>query len=684
MAWWKAAGGFEVVFDPNVREAGPGEVLLGLGDAGKSQPGIALNQKGAGGGLASVSAYVAGAPDALVAGWRAALPGGLADVRRFVVEDLSLDTCLAALLFARRLTGEALPAPAWIDYVSEWEKGNCVDAEPAHSVACLHTALAHSYMHLGSDGRAVAPVAALLAEGFGACLDFLSAVIDANADPRSAHLPKAEPACQRAIAHFRFEEQNYHLALQHGCVCQLLLPLASGRKVLVDALIVEEEQPSALLKIFARRDAKTHTGNGFTLLALHRPGMALTGNDMVISVDPASGVTLEPLWRRLEELENQRWDGARPNSNPRPLASYQVDGKPAPGAPDQPWYDDGGRYTLIAAPKAVEMAGQRQPGTKLSWREDVIPALWSLFIPIPGPEDLGVAVSEVGDFRKAEVAWTRRGILSVSHSPTFHAWLASLSRGEAVSSPLDLPRANEFEVLAVQGGLAIAHAQGATLFDDWTHQNLEPLLAKVFDDMAQARTTYGSFLEEKVLDKALAHQKRASRKGFDPEHLRELKEHLLEHKRHLLAVSARTLSSGEPANAAAFRDILKRHWGLAASYAEVERNLDRIEEVTGSIYEELVERRKLKYRAITIGLGTAFMIKEAMEVFRPLWVPNWHEWTFEMAKGHIDPHELHHLMEKVEKIAGYEHLEMAGLAAVFALAALFYFKKQISIGEGGE
>jgi hypothetical protein len=83
-------------------------------------------------------------------------------------------------------------------------------------------------------------------------------------------------------------------------------------------------------------------------MAVHNSKVKGTGNDIVISVDPLKNVYLKALWSTLEKEENLLWGKSRPKNNPRPLKSY-----PHNNGPNEPWWDDMGNYTLIAAPKMV-------------------------------------------------------------------------------------------------------------------------------------------------------------------------------------------------------------------------------------------------------------------------------------------------------------------------------------------
>ena len=111
---------------------------------------------------------------------------------------------------------------------------------------------------------------------------------------------------------------------------------------------------SGAAKAFARNDHE-HAWfcQGFSLIAVYRP-LANPGEDLTISVDPTAGIHLEDLWRALERLEDRRWGDKRPRDQPRPLKSYEK--KTDNPGPNQPWWDYGGRYTLVAAPRAPRPA----------------------------------------------------------------------------------------------------------------------------------------------------------------------------------------------------------------------------------------------------------------------------------------------------------------------------------------
>ena len=183
---------------------------------------------------------------------------------------------------------ERLPATteAWCNYVTRWEQGYTrQNVAPRQSIAQLLTTLGHSYFAIDdsgatakvdakefADGAHGLPVVAGRRAGEGRC----SRPLDVATVPRS-------DAMARAQAHLEYEFERYQRALRHGKVCQLAVPLAaSGRRLLVDALFLEEHVASGLLKVFARNDCeRSWTRRGFEVLGIHRPSLRGTGNDMV-------------------------------------------------------------------------------------------------------------------------------------------------------------------------------------------------------------------------------------------------------------------------------------------------------------------------------------------------------------------------------------------------------------------
>jgi hypothetical protein len=666
MSWWHDAA-FKLTFDPAADTGGEGTILVGLGKhGGADNHALLLNPKDSGIAARSVSEYVAKLAATEAGRWRGAFPGGMASVREIVVEDLSLDTCYALLLFAavvERGDTARLCSAAWLDYVSAWELGYAIDPVPERSVACLHTTLAHTY--LAYDAADADDTVTLnpnvLREGLRDCLTFLDAIVTASPDPTAPTLPEKTAIHSRAQSHLRFERQTYKRALQHGCVCQLLVPLGSGRKVLVDALILSEDQPSALLKVFARKDRDSFTGNGYAVLAMHRPQAAGTGNDMVVSVDPDSGLTLKALWHKLEELENGRWGDARPCNDPRNIVSNRgEDGKPRPGSPNQPWWDDGGKYTLVAAPKK----DGGQSGTRLSWDGDVVPALWELYCPFEAVK-YEVALHKSADSRWAKVVWRKAYSMSAAVSPTLYACLAQLSRGDKISHPRELLPAGQFETLRVPGGMVVVHAGGATIFDDWSDRRVSAGLDRLVQEIGEARSQFGEVEGDAILKKAI---KQLKEKRVRLAELRALRESLLEARQKLQSATAMAVGGAEGDDVALVRRTLRRWWGIDTNREELGQTLDRLDAVISQLHEERVERSGRIARRLFSAFAPAVAVKELIEGVRYLWTPNPHEWAFQLLKGHDSAEHLHHV---VETIVQREHIEIGVVVAAFMLGLAY-------------
>ncbi|MGH8477664.1 MAG: hypothetical protein ACRER2_18190, partial [Methylococcales bacterium] len=234
--WWER---LSFCFDPNLHEAACGEILVGLGNAlDTGQPGIVLNCKYPGSPLRSVSGFVLAADAARLTHWRECLPNGMADVQRVVLEDLSLDSCFALLMFVESLArARSEPVSAhtesWRRYVTRWEEGFMREPGPCdESIAFLVTALGHSFFDLDESGQVPIIDPACFAEGACACLELLSAAFAQGSSPDSVDFGKLErlPSFARARGHIEQERSQYRLALQHGKVCQLGVPLAGSER----------------------------------------------------------------------------------------------------------------------------------------------------------------------------------------------------------------------------------------------------------------------------------------------------------------------------------------------------------------------------------------------------------------------------------------------------------------------
>lgn len=397
-----------VIYEPSASQAGPDEVLVGVGDWRKDHKGICLNNKGVGAFLEeqvffdSVTSLVRSDHEKLWNYWREVV-GSDSDPERFfrrfvlVVEDASPDSCFGLLLLLARLNNvcpEDIPQQ-WVSYMRRWEQGDVTSTGvPEQSYGAMHNALAHS--HAGSAWESA----------WSLCLEFLFSALDLDVEPAEIgqHGPNW-PSLAHARALISFERQVYEDSLTYATTLQLRLPIkgAPNRYRLVDAYIAEEHQPLGMAKVFLRNDSEhPYLEAGFTLMAIYKPGEPGSGNDMSVSLMTGRGVHLQDLWEELERRENEAWQGKRPCDAPRVGGSLYVDGKDREGrpAPNEPWHIN---YSLdlIAAPKALEVdasAHEDVPaqfllddssetkrtltvlGSRLAW-DDVCEAIWKCYQP---------------------------------------------------------------------------------------------------------------------------------------------------------------------------------------------------------------------------------------------------------------------------------------------------------------
>src|SRR5687768_4052149 len=191
-----------------------GSVAVGLGDPNPedSRHAVVLNSKGyRGANFYSVSQLVAS--DRMLSEWKRRIATS-ADIKRIVIEDYSIDTCFALLLFSARLEDRKVSEhprfdeAAWEAYVTAWEQGKFVDAAVEISPACLLTSLAHALLPInGSDAKS----------GLTTCLQFLQEMLDSCPNPSSG-IPStfASARYRDAIAQMEFDRQQYGAALQRG------------------------------------------------------------------------------------------------------------------------------------------------------------------------------------------------------------------------------------------------------------------------------------------------------------------------------------------------------------------------------------------------------------------------------------------------------------------------------------
>lgn len=645
--WW--LGPLSVRYAPLQVVGEPGDLLVGYGQHfhGGADDHVVLNHKLI--TLAqrsrSLTDYVVSVDAATVAAWRRIFPNGITDVKRFLVEDASLDTCLAILLFARAISPQATRQAdelgavraVWYDsangaqseilwraYVADWEEGRYTDGvDKRNSVGCLMACLAHSL--LSDPGANQPPDDVHATQALVACLTLLDAYIAANNRPHEAPPPQYVPVCQLALSQYEFEYQQYLLALKYGIQTQLSVPLSgSSRSLLVDALLVNDTELSGILKVFARTDTiHTWSGRGFGLLGVRRPLLENEGGEITLSVDPTLGLSLELLWDRLEQLENERWRGKRPHSSPRRgIRKYSVVGTsdPLPDAPDQPWWDDHGRYTLIGSPKALQATGE--PGSRLSWEEDVIPALWSLYRPFPDLRVSSVAKTAIG--LVAVVHWhdggSRKDGLANACARTMalNQWLAACSMAcGSHMNPQQFLHSSQLHVLTMPGGDIVAHAHGVTLFDDWTQMSLDvPLLTQYLTEFADLTAEYRRILASAELA-SLRHQQMEIVNQLDKVGYRQfyrLRRSLLALKVQLGQLSSREAELPVVPTAALLHELLEKAWGLPATRRELREEVHRLDSLLVDAQTLLQEQRQFTTNVILGAAGIFFVLRDFLAV----------------------------------------------------------------------
>ncbi len=665
-----------VSIQPNFKttETVQGDVVIGVGDRWLQNTvgGCILNYKGSDvsiGRFGSVSEYVLNAPNEIWDAWRLHISQN--GMHRIVIEDLSLDTCFSLVLLLARLKNASLPSEregSWVDYVTNWEQGRYMDVghSPSESVACISSLLGHSYLH-AKDSKV----------GLIACCEFLWNLFTKFESPYEVRFEPADLHYRRAMGRYAFEESQFQLIVQNSPRFQLLVPVQSGaEKVLTDVIVLEESTPSGIVKILLRTDQKdSWTRRGFGMMAVHRPSEAGTGNDVTISVDPDTFLTLKDLWLGLESLESTRWNGLRPNDEPRLLASHTKYEVPPV---NQPWYD-GGDLTLLGAPKMVKVQGVEQSGSRLDWGQDILPLLWQLYSPIPKDDlTLTPANEKVVDSGKNVVCvqWKPGKSPTIPENPTFLAWLASLSmeKGE-VESPLDLPPASSFEVLRVVGGLAIVHRQGITFFDDWTSPHLE----------------FGALRNETT---ALVERQLAKYKELESGELGKAIQLMIVEQNQLLASEALQLRGyhkwratvnqvkknlltnininiqNESYDQSRLRTTLEQFWAVSDHRAEIHEKLESMQKNMEEINRYKKDKVNRWINIFMAGIGAGLLGKAMLEPIKDKVTTNMYEWQILMFRKEV---EIGKLEEIANQVSTWEWVTLFVFISCAILGGTFYY-----------
>ena len=334
---------YEVIVDANKKVANVGDLLVGLGNSTVDHKGIVLQHKTETIYYESLSEYVYGKEFKNLNSSQCC--------QRIFVEDFSVDTILSIWIFLHKKSNHDLPKNVlnWVDYACKWEKGDTTTTGKAfESYGCLQNALVLSMKnHLPLE---------ILTQS----LAFLSTLIRQKIDPAKIGKLTNNTTYRQAYESLEKEYKKYQSLLNDNEIVKLFIPhKESGEPIELSGIFIEMEIISSIQKVFLRNDEEhSPTHNGFAFMAVHNVKAKGTGNDIVISVDPLKNVYLKSLWSALEKEENLLWGESRPRDNPRPLKSY-----PHNNGPNEPWWDDMGKYTLIASPKMIG----NEYGRRVSW-----------------------------------------------------------------------------------------------------------------------------------------------------------------------------------------------------------------------------------------------------------------------------------------------------------------------------
>lgn len=570
------------------------------------------------------SAFVAAQSDAEIARWSDALgltrgPAPFENID-IVVEDASPDTSLALVALARRLDGRKVPE-RWVGYANRWEAGDVWSTgEPERSWGALQSALVHP--HYDPDPDAGADYDAALRVGVA----YVDALCGDEVDP--ADIPDDFPSFEhrRALARLRAERAAYVRLIERASKLDLEIPLAgSRRRRAVRGILFTEHAPTGAMKTWLRREGEPGCDEGFGFMGVYRP--APEGGEITFSVDPSLDLSLETLWLALEDAEEQAWRAAgleRPRDAPRDLKSFR-DGKGVPS--NQPWYDENGRYTLVASPRSL---ASDQPGSRLSW-DGAIDVVWRTLSPdvcVRRRDGAGEVASltrieEAGAIEeRPDAGPTLRLFDLVRDCDRFEplAWSDTAARACAALAEEgrvrfdDLPRPGDFDLVEGRGGLAVVTGSGVLLLETapgagYPARELRRVVEEVAAVLASASDLAGELYE-----RAPAALRAAQRGGF--RNTQRQFARVLE-----VLMKARTAwppgaeSETDPF-ARALRATLERRWGAEARFRRV---VEEAEDVRDKVMTLSGLRQSRLINGITVyGFPVAALSNLFSFVFLPL------------------------------------------------------------------
>lgn len=595
------------------------EIAIGRGRyPDRSVEGICLNNKAAN-SLAearwydSVTALALDPPPPVDGAWRTALgettlPRDFLRSYVLLVEDASPDSCLGLILFLARAGEVAVPPQieAMIAHVRAWEQGMSYGIDrPERCYGVLHNALVHRLFD-SSWGEA-------WVDGLSLC----AAALEGAVDPMNVtELPAAEGRLRTARSFVAYERESYLDTLRQGETVQLLLPMQGrlGRYRMVDALIATETNAIGANKIFVRND-REHTWfqDGFALYAVHRPPAVGDGGDVTISTTPEVGLELRDLWRRLEELEDEAWKGARPDGAPRQDIHLYPGGRRADGrssGPTEPWYINRGE-NLIGAPRGLP---PHPAGTRLGWQE-ICEALWSTYNPYAGaiveapnksrlplhefpPETARDETATRLGRHLAIATWPGAGLSKhgeevqrpqylVQRNPTLNRYLAACIQRWSGGMPparvgirlCDLPNEQSLATLPLSGGFAVICREGAFILNDFREDPVNR--SEIRHEFENACAILKMILDEtdkigQLVRDVEAHLSPNSPGGMDE---MSLLLRLSRMRTRIMTRWAETMNQTLDADTRRFRDVLHEAWGIRGRLEDFYRAVDEVSSI---------------------------------------------------------------------------------------------------------
>ena len=311
------------------------------------------------------------------------------------------------------------------------------------------------------------------------------------------------------------------------------------------------------------------------------------------------------------------------------------------GSPNQPWWDDAGQYTLIAAPKSLGPAYGDAPGTQLQWQRDVLAEVWTCYSPIP--EGLQFLPKRTQHGKHFAVCRWPAGMqvadsaAAVTDCPTFCAWLKALSTSAAgVQSVSDLASERSYRLLQFDGGCAVLHDDGATVFDDWTAAPV-PIgeMQSIFSQMVEAGHDLAVFrIDADHFTESLGSQRQLLKDDrFDRQQFEAWKDSMWTARTKLLQSSGRALGRVDPWPLNEFRASLSLVMGVGEHHKDTLETLDQIDRVASAIGDHLREKRLRGYRAAAAGLALGFALKEGVELVQSALVANPYDWQLAIVRN---------------------------------------------------